>query len=242
MKSIKEMIAKGDRPYLIVIKVVIIVLFVYSTLPIIAPISFKLGAPKIGVAIHKIYHVLCHQRVERSIYLFGEESLVQFYTVDELKEKHQIPKVNPDPPYDGAEEFYFGYPYWGNEQIGYKIAYCIRDTALYSTTAFTALLMYSLYAFGILKKKIPVLIYVALMIPMAFDGVFQTMLEYGIFTFIKEPLYSLYVDNIAKRIITGALFGVGFGIFTIQNMFDAISWFDIIKNNNNTVDVIKPDC
>jgi len=237
--SIKEIISKSDRPYLIVIKAVIIVLFLYSTLPIIAPLSFKLGVPQVGVTIHKIYHFLCHQRVERSIYLFGKDNLIQFYTVDELKEMRQLPKVNPNPSYAGSETTYFGYPYWGNEEIGYKVAYCIRDTALYSITAITTLVMYSLYAFGLLKKKIHPLIFIALMVPMAFDGVFQTLLEYGIFTFVKDPLFTLYVDNIAKRIITGGLFGAGFGIFVMQNMFDAISWFDLVKRDKNPSTIKK---
>jgi hypothetical protein len=49
---------------------------------------------------------------------------------------------------------------------------------------------------------------------MAIDGVFQTFIEYVELDFVPDA----YVDNIAKRIVTGVFFGIGFGLFIIVSL------------------------
>ncbi len=219
--------------------IIISFLVIYATLPILSPIAFKLGYYEVGKGIQFTYRAFCHQAVERSLYLFADgieskdldPAIAKFYTVYELKEYRVIPR-NSYPEGVSWTFKFLGYPYWGNEEIGYKVAYCIRDTGLYTGIAISSVITYI-----ILQKKkkkgediqvikIPAWIYAVLMLPMALDGGFQTLAEYARFTFVPEA----YVDNIPKRIITGVLFGIGFGIFIVVNLQKSS---DIVYNTSN---------
>ena len=66
--------------------IVILLVFLYVFIPFLAPIFFKLGYSNIGEDINNVYVEFCHQRVERSVFLFGENGLVKKYSVQELKD------------------------------------------------------------------------------------------------------------------------------------------------------------
>jgi uncharacterized membrane protein len=76
--------------------------------------------------------------------------------------------------------------------FGQQVAYCHRDTAIY-TTLFVAILLFALVRHRI--KPLPWQGYVAFITPMAIDGITQ--------------LFGLRTSNWQLRTITGALFGLG---------------------------------
>lgn len=261
-----------------------ILLVIYAFLPVLSPILFSLDAYFSARLIQNVYQKFCHQRVERSLFLFGEETVAgksaigRFYTIEELKNAGAIPEVNPNAPFFSVRETYYGYPYWGNDEVGYKVAFCVRDMALYSAMAATCIVMLlwirareaavglsknrnqavglaenrnqavslsenrnqavslaknggqndrELRKAGVDRKRrermaviprVPVWIYAVLILPMTIDGLFQTYVEIFGVDFISQG----YVDNIPKRIVTGALFGIGFGLFAIINLKRAL--------------------
>lgn len=189
-------------------------LTLYSFLPVFSPILFKLDAPKPAIAIQKVYRYLCHQRVDRSVFLFAENKIVAFYTVDELKELGVIP--NEPIVKFGYRDDEYGYPFWGNEQVGYKVAYCIRDTALYTGLVVMgwAIIFYVKVLKKKLSKKLHWIVYALLMLPMVIDGIFQTIAEIAKFSFVPYQ----YIDSIEKRVITGVLFGAGFAVYIVRSL------------------------
>ncbi len=219
--------------------IIVSFLVIYATLPILSPIAFKLGYYKVGKGIQFTYRAFCHQAVERSLYLFAdgneeknlEPAIAQFYNVEDLKRYGVIPETSY--PENVSWSFKFlGYPYWGNEEVGYKVAYCIRDTGLYTGIAISSVVTYVILqrkkreGENIQEVKVPAWIYAVLMLPMALDGGFQTLAEYAKFTFVPQA----YVDNIPKRIITGVLFGMGFGIFIVINLQKSA---EVVYNTSN---------
>lgn len=53
-----------------------------------------------------------------------------------------------------------------------------------------------------------------LMLPMAIDGTLQLVSELLRVNFLSQE----YSESIAKRVITGALFGIGFALFVFSNL------------------------
>ncbi len=190
-------------------EVVLFFLFIYAFLPILSPILFSYNPDsELAIGIQKVYSHFCHQRVDRSIFLFGGEDSQFFYSLDELRERNYLPK---------DVEGIFGHTYWGNEEIGYKVAFCVRDVALYSAFVLSG---FFLVIYMNRMKKIPRfhwLLLLSLVLPMAVDGVFQTVVSIFEFPWVPE----FYMESIAKRIITGVLFGVGVSMWIFTNLKDS---------------------
>jgi len=204
LKKVFELINKY------IAELVLILIGVYILMPFLSPIALANGQEKFGEGIQKFYVAFCHQRVERSIFLYGEDGLITFYSISELTEKGYLPDT--DPGHDG-----FGHGYWGNDEIGYKVAFCIRDTAMYGAL-FLAGVFLVIYSKRKLKYlKLPGWGFALLLLPMMIDGVFQSIAEVFEFDWVSQA----YIDNIPKRIITGAMFGVGFAFFVFTNLLEA---------------------
>lgn len=174
----------------------------------LSPILYLNGYEQAADLIQRAYQFLCHQRVERSLFIGGQNGLFNFYSLDDLREAGAIPLSNPHVPLAYSTDHYH-YPYVGNSEIGYKVALCIRDIGMYSGLILAGIFS-SLYYYK--KKavlKIRPLYLVILMIPMAVDGVFQTAAGLLGWDWVSQG----YIDNIEKRIITGFIFGVGFALF-----------------------------
>lgn len=182
---------------------------IYFILPILSPIFFKLGFPRLGWYIQTGYRFLCHQRAERSIFLFGPKLS---YSLAELR-------------MHGYKGMFFGYPFIGNEDIGYKMAFCSRDLFMYFATAVTA------FFICITKKRIRVAwwVLVLLLTPMMIDGTIQLISEVtflshtGVLGSLDSPYY---LSNNLVRAITGLLFGTGTGLFLFSELKAAIKLQD----------------
>jgi uncharacterized membrane protein len=189
------------------------IVWLYLLIPFLAPVAYLHGYDDLGWQINQVYENFCHQRVERSLFLFGEDSSARFYDVQELKDLGAIPQENPNPePYQWPE--YFGHDYVGNSEVGWKVPICIRDIALYGSFAIAGSIVIWLKRKG-KEIKIPGWVLLALLVPMAFDG--TSLLIISLFRMDWVPDW--YISSNLKRVITGALFGASLGLLMIPVLF-----------------------
>ncbi len=181
--------------YMAIINVVVAL---YVGLPFLAPTFMKAGIQTPAIVIYKAYGVVCHQLGYRSFYLFGEQMVYPRAIVagDSLKSFQQATGLGED---NSAESIFAAREYIGNEQVGYKVALCERDIAIYLGILTFCLL------FTWLRMRIPGVpwyIWVLIgLVPLGFDGVSQI---------ISQPPFNLlpYRESTPiLRVLTGASFG-----------------------------------
>lgn len=154
-------------------------LALYVGLPFLAPVLMQVGLPGPARVLYLIYSPACHQLPDRSYFLFGEQPV---YTLEELESANVLPG-------SGLLE---RRRFIGDETLGWKVALCERDVAIYAMMLVMGLI------FAALKRriaKIPVWVFVVFVIPIAVDGLSQ--------------LAGLRTSNWWLRSVTGALFGAG---------------------------------
>ncbi|HEX2980024.1 MAG TPA: DUF2085 domain-containing protein [Anaerolineaceae bacterium] len=174
-----------------------IVIFVYVGLPFLAPISMVNGWKGVAKAVYTIYSPLCHQFAFRSWFLYGEQ----------LAYPRELAHVNGLVSYEQATglsafDVEAARDFIGNAALGYKVALCERDIAIYG----------SILLFGIIfsltgrrLKSIPWYLWVLLgMVPMGIDGVSQLpgLLDLPILAWLPIRESTPFL-----RTLTGALFG-----------------------------------
>jgi uncharacterized membrane protein len=182
----------------------------YVFLPFLAPVLMKAGAQTPASLIYRVYGGVCHQLAYRSFFLFGEQvvypraaagmnGLVPFGQVSGIGEGNDPADIL------AARNFV------GNPTVGYKLALCERDIAIYGSILLFGLL------FAISGRRIrPLPWYLWLVfgiLPIALDGLSQL--------FSQPPFnFMVYRESTPLlRVITGALFGfttAWFGYPTIE--------------------------
>ncbi len=184
-----------SRHYLAMINLLV---FLYVGLPFLAPVLMKVGAPFPAKVIYSMYSPLCHQFPFRSFFLFGEQPYYPraLAHMDGVLTYEQVTN-NPNIDVFEARKFL------GNDVLGYKVALCERDVAIYGSI----LLFGLLYAVtGRKLGKIPWYIWLFVgMGPIGLDGVSQLPgLAEGVFLKILPILRE---STPLLRTITGGLFG-----------------------------------
>jgi uncharacterized membrane protein len=149
----------------------------YVGLPLLAPVFMNAGWDFPAKVIYTIYRPACHQRPERS-YFFGGSQFV--YTPEELV----AAGVDLDPFVRDI----------GNETVGWKVAFCERDVAIYGAM-FIAGLVYALIRRRLEGWRMPFRYFLLFLIPMGVDGILQ--------------LFGFYESDWIRRTITGVIFGIG---------------------------------
>lgn len=149
----------------------------YVGLPLLAPLLMTTGYTTPAKIIYLIYRPACHQRPERSFFLGGPQVV---YTPQELEAA-------------GVRTGLFSRDI-GNEAVGWKVAICQRDVALYGSTVLAGL------AYGLVRKRLgtwlmPFRYYLLFIAPLGVDGLLQ--------------LFGIYESNYIARTITGAICGFG---------------------------------
>lgn len=180
-----------SRNYL---KVFNIFVSIYLFLPILAPILMKSGVEKPASWIYSAYGAVCHQLAFRSWFLFGEQTAYP-------RDAANVDRLITFGEATGLDEgdLWGARRYVGDELVGYKMALCERDVAIYA-----GILLFGLI-FGLTGRKIPSIpwyIWIILgIIPIGLDGFSQL---------ISQPPLSLipYRESTPLlRSITGLLFG-----------------------------------
>lgn len=136
-----------------------------------------------GQLLYLAFRPLCHQLPERSFFLGGPRP---WYSLENLSENLGLPPDSVLPRYVG------------NLELGYKVAFCERDTAIYAGWLLGGLV------FGLLRRRLKPLPWQVLVLfailPMALDGGIQ--------------LLGVLESDWFRRSLTGLLFGIGTIWFT----------------------------
>ncbi len=178
------------------------ILFLYVGLPFLAPTLMKEGLTTPAKAIYTLFSPFCHQMAFRSFFLFG----VQPYYPRSLAGVNVISYetiMGLDPNANEKTDAFIlnARNFIGNETVGYKVAICERDVAMYG-----ALLLFGLvYALsGKRLKQVPWYLWVVIgMVPIAVDGFSQLpALLPGLPAFLPNRESTPFL-----RVLTGGLFG-----------------------------------
>ncbi len=170
---------------------------IYAGLPFVAPIFMKIGAEGPAKVIYTIYSPLCHQLAFRSWFLFGEQASYPraLAGVPGLITFEQATGLSGDDVL-GARAFI------GNSTLGYKVAFCERDVAIYG-----AIFLFGLIFAGTGRKikSIPWYLWIIIgIIPIGIDGFSQ------IPSLLSTPMPAwipIRESTPFLRTLTGFLFG-----------------------------------
>ncbi len=170
---------------------VVLILAVIAGAPLLAPILAHYGFTTPAQWIYLIYGFTCHQLAYRSFFLFGAQPA---YTVDQLQAA--LGTTSP------ASDIFFWRDVRGNAELGYKMAWCERDAAIYFA------MLAAFVFFGVIRRYVKPLdarLYLLFVIPMAIDGLWQ--LATSPVTLL--PFLPIHESSAALRLLTGGLFGLG---------------------------------
>lgn len=157
---------------------------------LLAPLLHYLGYPRLAAMLYAFYDPFCHQYPFRSWFLFGDACA--------------HPLTAPLPVLKMAEQTHF----IGNAQLGYKMALCQRDMAIYGIMLLAGVL------FGLLRRKLKIpplplwLYFIFGIMPMMLDGGVQWM-SYFVWTLFPALLAQPFETIPVMRALTGGLFGLG---------------------------------
>ena len=198
-----------------------VLIAIYVGLPILAPVLMNAGLTLPARAIYTLYSPMCHQMASRSFFLFGEQpaypralagtDLQPFEAY--MEGLPQFTDVEPD---NWVRFTYAARSFLGNEQMGYKMALCERDIAIYGFVLVGGLV----YAFLRRRRHIkPLPFWVFLIVgmgPIGLDGFSQlfgywaTPLDGGTpvgFMATVQNIFPLRESTPVLRTLTGGLFG-----------------------------------
>ena len=177
-----------------------LLVFLFVGFPFLAPVLMKVGATTPAKIIYTVYRPFCHEFAFRTWFLFGEQTYYPRQLAD-------IPGVLTYEQVSGRSSFEIeaARDFVGNNTLGYKVAICQRDVAIYGS-----ILLFGI-VFSLFRKKLkayPWFIYLWVLIgiiPIAIDGFTQLP------SLITTPLpaWMPYRESTPfLRTLTGVLFGV----------------------------------
>jgi len=187
------MLDSFSRNLVLCIGIIILLIIVGAFLP---PFLLRLGYQQTAELIYTFYSPLCHQLAFRSFFLFGEQSVYPraLAGINNMLSYEDVTK-------NQALDLNEGRAFYGNKQLGYKIALCQRDLAIYSFIL-VFILIYLLLQGKVTMLSVWVWVVVGLL-PIAIDGGSQlfSIINFGISWLpIRE-------STPIMRVLTGAGFG-----------------------------------
>ena len=180
-----------SKHYMLVLNSIVVL---YVGLPFLAPIMMSAGYTRPATVIYRFYGLVCHQLAFRSWFIFGEQAAYprEAAGVDNLLPYGIATGLSEDDEL-AARQFV------GDPSVGYKVALCERDVAIYG-----GILLFGLI-FTLTGKRIkPLPWYLWLLvgiIPIAIDGFSQLL---------SQPPLNMFPYRESTpflRSITGFLFG-----------------------------------
>jgi uncharacterized membrane protein len=232
-----------SRHYLAVINFFILL---YFGLPILAPVLMNAGATVPANVIYTMYKPLCHQFGFRSFFLFGEQA---YYPLAEAG----ISGAKTFEQVTGFEDL--GNPlaysrlqarqFTGNESVGYKVALCERDMAIYG-----AILLFGI-VYALTGRRIKPLHWIPWILlglgPIGLDGFSQLFSQMEWAWLVSILPYRESTPFL--RVLTGGLFGLTTAWFAYPYMEESmmetrqffIKKFESIRQNSLPVPFSEQD-
>jgi len=206
-----------SRHYLALLNVVMLF---YFGLPLLAPALMNAGLETPAKIIYTIYKPLCHQFAFRSFFLFGEQA---YYPLAEagipdvrtFEEAINLTDIHNPNSYARLEARNF----IGDETVGYKMALCERDMAIY-TAIFLFGLVYA--ASGRRLKPLHWALWLLIgMGPIGLDG-FSQLFSQMEWSWLASWL-PYRESTPLLRVLTGALFGFTTAWFAYPYMEESMA-------------------
>ncbi len=197
-----------------------LVMLLYFGLPVLAPVLMNAGATGPANVIYTIYKPLCHQFGFRSFFLFGEQS---YYPLAEA----QIDDVITFEAATGLQDLsnpaglarFEARQFTGNEEMGYKMALCERDMAIYG----------AIFLFGVIYavtgrrlKPLHWTLWILIgMGPVGLDGFSQlfSQMEWS----WLEAILPYRESTPFLRVLTGGLFGFATAWFAYPSIEESMA-------------------
>lgn len=173
----------------------------YVGLPFLAPILMHLGYVTPARILYTFYSFMCHQLPDHSYFLFGHTWTPNLLTLEQNGMRTGL-------------NLFEQRQFIGNAMLGYKVAICQRDIAIYGTVFLMGLF------FGLVRRRLGALSwrwYLLLLLPMALDGGTQ--------------LIGLRQSDWLWRTLTGGLFGLASVWLAYPYIEDAMQ--DVIATEQN---------
>jgi uncharacterized membrane protein len=121
----------------------------FAALPVLAPALLAAGWHAPALLIYGLYRTTCHQWPGRSYFLFGSQGAFSLDVPPGLAMAHD---------------------FLGTAELGFKMAYCERNFAIYTTVLAAGL------AYAVLRRHVrplPWPLFLAALLPLALDGFSQ---------------------------------------------------------------------
>ena len=187
-------------------------LILYIGIPFLAPILKKAGWNTPAEVIYKIYRPLCHQWAFRSFFLFGEQAYYPHAAakIPAVLTFEQVSGITDltDPGRLQARLFE------GNALLGYKVALCERDVAIWGAMALFGVV------YALTGRKLPKLLWLIWVLvglgPIGLDGFSQ------LFSQIPSTFIQSILPYRESTPLLRALTGFVFGLTTAWFMFPLI--------------------
>ncbi len=166
---------------------------IYLLLPLLAPVLMHFGLYTPARMIYAVYAFACHQLPDHSYFFFGADAVPLMPTLE---------AGGMAPGMDLFQQRQF----LGNPILGFKVAICQRDIAIYGAVLLAGLI------YGLVRRpgrQLSLWIYLLFLIPIGVDGFTQ--------------LLGLRESDWLLRTVTGALFGAASVWFAYPYVDDAMS-------------------
>ncbi len=183
--------------------------FLYVGIPFLAPVFMNAGLTGPARVIYTAYGAVCHQFAFRSWFLFGDQAAYP-------RAAAQVDGYQTYGQATGLDEadVLRARSFIGDERVGYKVAYCERDVAIYG-----GILVFGL-VFALTLRRLPSLpwyIWILLgIVPIGVDGFSQLL---------SQPPLNLWVYRESTpllRTLTGFLFGFSTAWFGYPQVEEAM--------------------
>ena len=190
----------------------VIFLGLYVGLPFLAPVLMKAGWTGPAKVLYKTYSVTCHQLAFRSWFLFGEQPAYP-------RAAAKVPGLRTFGEATGLDEndLWAARQFIGDERLGYKVAFCERDVAIWG-----AFFLFGVY-YWVRKRQgrppKPLKWYWWILIgwvPIGLDGFSQILSQ-----FPGSPL-PYRESTPLLRTLTGFIFGLTTAWFMIPQMDESM--------------------
>ena len=192
MNALNRMVEGFQRHWLAVL---VGILFVYSLTPVLAPMLKAAGLDGLAQLIYQPYKLMCHTYAFRSFFLFGDQFV---YSRPQFEQLSGIDTA-------GFAGLIQSRNFLGNAEMGFKVALCQRDVAIYFSMAIGGVI----YALTRRRAKpFPFLLLLLIgVVPIGLDGFSQLL---------SQPPFNLIAyreSDWLLRTLTGALFGFSLAWF-----------------------------